>query len=345
MSTNHFNYFRVKNFKRFKDLEVKDIGQFNLVLGDNNVGKTSLLESLLCLIGNGIEGHVAFLCLAYKEKFDAQDHYGLWKYYFNDTSEPKEISFKYKNELGVFIERAIRLVKQSKLYSTNNHRFVEYDYLDNEYLEKHEIDYSDVFFSLNTESYFPLISLNNLVESRIVKYYINSVQNSISKKKALIKSMKMMVNSINDFEPTLDHNFDTYSIGIRDNQSKKFRLLNSYGDGTIKLFKILNTIIHFSNHSVYIDEIDAGIYYQRMKDYWKVILQSAYDNEVQLFATTHNRECIEAFEKALEELGEDFTNRARTITLKYSKEKDDIIAFTNKFNVLQYAIETGNDIR
>lgn len=29
MSNNHFSYFQVKIFKRFKDLEVKDIGQNN----------------------------------------------------------------------------------------------------------------------------------------------------------------------------------------------------------------------------------------------------------------------------------------------------------------------------
>ena len=41
----HLTYFKVENFKRFDSLELTDIGQFNLVVGDNNVGKTSLLES------------------------------------------------------------------------------------------------------------------------------------------------------------------------------------------------------------------------------------------------------------------------------------------------------------
>lgn len=41
----HHNYLRARNFKRFKDLEVKDMGLFNLTVGDNNVWKTSLLEA------------------------------------------------------------------------------------------------------------------------------------------------------------------------------------------------------------------------------------------------------------------------------------------------------------
>lgn len=47
MSAEHLTYFKVENFKRFDSLELTDIGQFNLIVGDNNVGKTSLLEALL----------------------------------------------------------------------------------------------------------------------------------------------------------------------------------------------------------------------------------------------------------------------------------------------------------
>ena len=47
MENNHLTYFKVENFKKFDSLEVNDIGQFNLIVGDNNVGKTCLLEALL----------------------------------------------------------------------------------------------------------------------------------------------------------------------------------------------------------------------------------------------------------------------------------------------------------
>ncbi|MBL7827699.1 MAG: AAA family ATPase, partial [Saprospiraceae bacterium] len=46
MKNEHLTSFRVENFKKFDALELTDIGQFNLFVGDNNVGKTSLLESI-----------------------------------------------------------------------------------------------------------------------------------------------------------------------------------------------------------------------------------------------------------------------------------------------------------
>ena len=47
MGNNHLTSFKIENFKKFDSLEVKNIGQFNLIVGDNNVGKTCLLEALL----------------------------------------------------------------------------------------------------------------------------------------------------------------------------------------------------------------------------------------------------------------------------------------------------------
>ena len=45
--SNHISYFKVENFKRFESFEMENIGQFNIIVGDNNVGKTTVLEALL----------------------------------------------------------------------------------------------------------------------------------------------------------------------------------------------------------------------------------------------------------------------------------------------------------
>src|SRR5438477_6534472 len=47
MEESHLSSFEVKGFKKFTELKVENIGQFNLIVGDNNVGKTTLLEALL----------------------------------------------------------------------------------------------------------------------------------------------------------------------------------------------------------------------------------------------------------------------------------------------------------
>ena len=38
--------FRIRNFKTFKDLELKNLKKVNIFVGEPNTGKTSILEAL-----------------------------------------------------------------------------------------------------------------------------------------------------------------------------------------------------------------------------------------------------------------------------------------------------------
>ena len=51
-----------------------------------------------------------------------------------------------------------------------------------------------------------------------------------------------------------------------------------------------------------VDEIDTGIHYSKMKEFWKIILLASKENNVQLFATTHSKECLQDYVEALKEL-------------------------------------------
>ena len=45
---------------------------------------------------------------------------------------------------------------------------------------------------------------------------------------------------------------------------------------------------------ILIDEIENGLYYEGLGDFWKGLMAVLEDKNVQLFATTHSRECMEA---------------------------------------------------
>ena len=54
-----------------------------------------------------------------------------------------------------------------------------------------------------------------------------------------------------------------------------------------------------------IDEIANGIHYSRLKDFWLNIMKICKELNVQLFATTHSKECEIAFAEALKEIKEE----------------------------------------
>jgi predicted ATPase len=50
-----------------------------------------------------------------------------------------------------------------------------------------------------------------------------------------------------------------------------------------------------------IDEVETGIHYSALPDVWRFLLRAARESDVQVFATTHSWDCIEAFQKAAAE--------------------------------------------
>jgi len=43
----HLSEINLKNFKIFDEIQLQGLGQINILLGDNNIGKTTLLHGLL----------------------------------------------------------------------------------------------------------------------------------------------------------------------------------------------------------------------------------------------------------------------------------------------------------
>lgn len=47
---------KIRNFKQFEDIRIEFSDQFNLIVGDNGVGKTSVLEAILVALGGFLSG-------------------------------------------------------------------------------------------------------------------------------------------------------------------------------------------------------------------------------------------------------------------------------------------------
>ena len=64
--------------------------------------------------------------------------------------------------------------------------------------------------------------------------------------------------------------------------------------GVHKLLCILLTIALQPEGVVIIDEIENGFYFDRLPSIWSLLLNFASEYKVQIFASTHSRECLEA---------------------------------------------------
>ncbi len=74
--------------------------------------------------------------------------------------------------------------------------------------------------------------------------------------------------------------------------------LRSLGDGINRLLGIILALIYSDGGIFLVDEVETGLHYSMMPDVWRLIFQVAQQLDVQVFATTHSWDCIEAFERA-----------------------------------------------
>ena len=74
--------------------------------------------------------------------------------------------------------------------------------------------------------------------------------------------------------------------------------LRTLGDGATRLLAVGSAISCSRGGFLFIDEAEIGIHYTAQASFWRMVLQAAYDNDVQIIATTHSFDCVKGFAKA-----------------------------------------------
>ena len=77
--------------------------------------------------------------------------------------------------------------------------------------------------------------------------------------------------------------------------------LQSFGQGTVRLYQIALGLAYSKNGFLLIDEAENGLHYSVQRDFWRMVLQTAQANNVQVLATTHSADCVRGFAEAVNE--------------------------------------------
>jgi len=120
--------------------------------------------------------------------------------------------------------------------------------------------------------------------------------------------------------------------------------LKSMGDGMTHLFHIILALINSRGGLLLIDEFENGLHYSLQPKIWNLILKLAKKLEIQVFATTHSWDCVNAFQKAVQEQEAE----GMLLHLGHSVQKNDegkIIASTYDKDELQLATQADLEVR
>jgi AAA15 family ATPase/GTPase len=346
----HFRNLQLKNFRKFRDISLQNIGQFNLILGNNNSGKTTLLEALL-------------FC-PQPDEFLLRLLYA--RHQRNNNAKKEKDIFWFNNLITKGVEE-----NHIEFILRNGRRFWSYvmrNPTSKELLEILEINEGDRKLYLGIKEKLQPIKISPKIDHlafesaqeklKIIPFvpfgkgysedlsaiYFNEIGSKRGVRNAFIEQMKIFIPSIVDI--TIDPDSDTIIIEEEKIENEKSFSVHDYGEGANKLFRILVQLHAARNNRLMIDEIDAGVHYSRFHEFWRAIIKTADTYNVQLFVTTHNDECIRIFIEVLNEEGFDqIRGKSRIITLEQHLNMDLTVPLIRDFQGIEYAYDHQIEIR
>lgn len=78
--------------------------------------------------------------------------------------------------------------------------------------------------------------------------------------------------------------------------------LKSLGDGAVRVLGVSLALASSRDGFLLLDEVENGIHHSIQRDFWKMVLRTAHENNVQVIATTHGQDCVKGFALAAAEM-------------------------------------------
>ncbi len=352
----HIKNISIENFKCFDHFSVEGFGMYNIILGDNNVGKSSFLESLI--FDENLSESISNLqgILEFK-KISADDSIykvNPLKFFLNKKFDKEYIKVKifYFNEIGFTALFETQKVENLDISERKNlDQFVIFGSNDKELLKitkNNSIQYRSFQVQNNVEGFtniVPFIPANMYYSDDLVSFYSENFTDNRNIKKTLIAHLRSLIPNLIDIEISMNYMENIPVVGFWLDNVESLLPLPMFGDGTIRLFRLIMEIVSCKNKYLCIDEIDTGIHYSRYKDFSRIVLKTASENNVQLFISTHNNEFLKSFKEVLEEKDfVNFQNDTKSFTLK-KLPNGDIKAYRYDFEEFEFAIEQENELR
>jgi len=116
--------------------------------------------------------------------------------------------------------------------------------------------------------------------------------------------------------------------------------LKSLGDGATRLFGVALALANSQDGFLVVDEVENGIHYSVQRDFWNMVLRTAHENRVQVFATTHSSDCVKGFAQAAAALGE-----VEGTLIRLERDDDQIRAIEYSEDELEVAAEQQIEVR
>ena len=360
----HLPDLTIRGFLGIKDLSISRLGRVTLVAGKNGSGKTTLLEAVQVYAARGRYAVLNKLLRSREELLEKTDEDGIiraesdWSALFHGRRIPvgTSISIGPDDHFQRIIIQVI--AQQTGLFGffTNEHYFdadmtwfrVEFQNNQTDFPAAPPRRLRSMRPSPEVE-FPPPVDCNflgpGLLDNAELASYWDSVVLTYDEDLA-IAALSQITNERVERVAVIGQG----NRGTRLNPGRRIMVkiagesapvpLKSLGDGATRFFALALALANNRNGFLVIDEVENGIHHSMQRTLWKMVLQTALKNDVQVFAATHSWDCVRGFAQAVMELEDSDGALVRlerhgdtTSAIEYSEEE------------LRVAAEQGIEVR
>ncbi|MFH1096533.1 MAG: AAA family ATPase [Candidatus Desantisbacteria bacterium] len=347
----------IENFRGIINLEITDMKRVNLLVGRNNCGKTSVLEAVFLLSGMS-NPQLPINIHNFRDLVLASDEDFSYMFRNLDFSVPISIMGNIDNckrNLSItplYVDYSPQQSKKSKqkeiinqqeniTVSTSFARLVEGINL---VFKNHQNQKFQGQISLKESK---MLVADNYKED-LKCSYLNpkTIMVQIDKRMEgllIQKKLDTVISVLKNIEPkVMDIRMGANGMIYVDVGANNLLPLNIMGDGMRLILAMMAAIADMKNGVLLVDEIENGLHYTSLSVMWKAIFAACKEYNVQLIATTHSYECIEAFSNVYDKI----ESEGDTIRLyRIDKEEEKHKAFIYAPQVLKVGIEKEFEVR
>lgn len=344
--------FEINNFKKFASLRIENLNRINFLLGNNNAGKTTVLEAILGFCcGSKLETFIPLAILRNNEN----NVYGYSEQIMSACNScekvPLEFSFRAKFDDGRTASFS-HSFKPTDVFSNLNP-----DIKDQILKFERSKSYTDSFSSesntrgttetkrqihlgqwtiigpkksqLTIKLYFPPQFNSEEEPYMLAKYTDTSSHRSpivqISIYSSLLRQSvkeEFMIHMKSAFPDIADIIYVPYPDGspaaltVIDVNNKRIPL-QSYGDGMLRWFTLVGEQVAYKKSIHCIEEIDATFHPNAQKEIAQELVRLSHYYDNQLFLSCHDVEFLDTFLQTVNsQYGPDLLDSVRVVTLK-----------------------------
>lgn len=335
---------KINGFRGLSDLKINHLNHINLIAGDNNCGKTSLLEALMLLRSPDSVANVYRVCTLRNVNFNSifqsnASPYELFLSLFPQRESPYELGVSADSSIGKIschicgAEQTILLSPDEMRFSTVQKRSLPDEVETSAFFGKLNAEllgqYEESTLNLNAYSRFsgaafrrqdliPIIYLSPI--AHLQGNLINGILKNDGYKDLCIRALQLFDPDITDML-LLKNQITSRSVEYLKHRKLGTMPLSSYGDGLKKVLSLANAVVRSAGGILLIDEIETSLHKKYYDDIFQFIVKSCNAFGVQIFITTHSLEAIDSLLATQEYDKQQNSDAVSVITLKRIEDK------------------------